>query len=204
MWLFLALLFFSVVASFASGIPSQQILLRVVPFQQRTLAIGIHWYFLRLLGFIPGGVLFGMMIDTSCQRWQYSSCGKRQSCLAYDPTRLSWTILAVAIVCKLFSILATIVGYVTYQPNDQDSALSVQTTDSRGPLSLTVNDDRPKVSTSAAAMHVSAGNGTTGSSERLRNGTAIHEGNGDIDGCYYSTASYPRTLENGDANAKTV
>ena len=31
---------------------------------------------------------------------------------------------------------------MTYRPNDLDSAISVQTTDSRGPLSLTVNDDR--------------------------------------------------------------
>ncbi|KAI1717289.1 organic anion transporter polypeptide (OATP) family domain-containing protein [Ditylenchus destructor] len=141
-WIFLVLLFFSVVASFASGIPSQQIMLRVIPFQQRTLGIGVHWTFLRLLGFIPGGVLFGLMIDTTCLKWQESACGKKQSCLVHDPYRLSWTIMAVAVVCKLVSILATIIGYVTYRPNDLDNALSVQTTDSRGPLSLTVNDDR--------------------------------------------------------------
>ncbi|KAK6101590.1 Organic Anion Transporter Polypeptide (OATP) family protein [Brugia pahangi] len=141
-WLFLILLFFSVVASFATGIPSQQIMLRVVPFEQRTLGIGVHWTFLRLLGFIPGGVLFGMMIDTACLKWK-EECGKRQSCLVYDPYRLSWTIMAVAIVCKLVSILGTLLGYITYRPNDLDNNISVQTTDSRGPLSLTVNDDRP-------------------------------------------------------------
>jgi hypothetical protein len=48
--LFLFLMFFSVVASFSTGIPSQQIMLRVVPFKQRTLGIGVHWTFLRLLG----------------------------------------------------------------------------------------------------------------------------------------------------------
>uniref|UniRef100_A0AC34F8U8 Solute carrier organic anion transporter family member n=1 Tax=Panagrolaimus sp. ES5 TaxID=591445 RepID=A0AC34F8U8_9BILA len=142
MWLFLVLLFFSVVASFASGIPSQQIMLRVIPFQQRTLGIGVHWTFLRLLGFIPGGVLFGLMIDTTCLKWKESKCGSKQSCLVYDPNLLSWTIMGVAVVCKLVSILATIIGYMTYRPNDLDSAVSVQTTDSRGPLSLTVNDDR--------------------------------------------------------------
>ncbi|KAI6233842.1 Solute carrier organic anion transporter family member [Aphelenchoides fujianensis] len=146
MWVFLTLLFFSVVASFASGIPlNRWIMLRVVPFQQRTLGISVHWTFLRLLGFIPGGVLFGLMIDTSCVKWQESTCGKKQSCLVYDQSRLSWTIMVVAVVCKLVSILATIVGYMTYKPTDVDSSASIQTTDSRGPLSLTVNDDRPKV-----------------------------------------------------------
>lgn len=32
---------------------------------------------------------------------------------------------------------------MTYRPNDLDNGMSIQTTDSRGPLSLTVNDDRP-------------------------------------------------------------
>ncbi|EJW70616.1 hypothetical protein WUBG_18477 [Wuchereria bancrofti] len=82
------------------------------------------------------------MIDTACLKWK-EECGKRQSCLVYDPYRLSWTIMAVAIVCKLVSILGTILGYITYRPNDLDNNISVQTTDSRGPLSLTVNDDRP-------------------------------------------------------------
>uniref|UniRef100_A0AC35GRW3 Solute carrier organic anion transporter family member 4A1 n=1 Tax=Panagrolaimus sp. PS1159 TaxID=55785 RepID=A0AC35GRW3_9BILA len=95
MWIFLVLLFFSVVASFASGIPSQQIMLRVIPFQQRTLGIGVHWTFLRLLGFIPGGVLFGLMIDTTCLKWKESKCGSKQSCLVYDPELLSWTIMGV-------------------------------------------------------------------------------------------------------------
>uniref|UniRef100_A0AC35TZ74 Solute carrier organic anion transporter family member n=1 Tax=Rhabditophanes sp. KR3021 TaxID=114890 RepID=A0AC35TZ74_9BILA len=142
MWVFLGLLFCSVVASFASGIPSQQILLRVVPFHLRTLSIGVHWTFLRLLGFVPGGILFGVIIDTTCLKWQESSCGARQSCLVYDPERMGWTIMAVAVVCKLVSILTTIIGYLTYRPTDSDNAMSVITTDSRGPLSITVNDDR--------------------------------------------------------------
>ena len=98
------------------------------------------------------------MIDTTCVKWE-ETCDQRQSCLVYDPGRLSWTIMAVgnvmmmvsmiyiinyfaAIVCKLVSILATIIGYMTSQPNDLDNGMSVQTTDSRGPLQLTVNDDR--------------------------------------------------------------
>lgn len=35
-----------------------------------------------------------MMIDTACLKWK-EECGKRQSCLVYDPYRLSWTIMAV-------------------------------------------------------------------------------------------------------------
>ncbi|KAK6741059.1 hypothetical protein RB195_009113 [Necator americanus] len=135
-------LFITVVASFASGIPTQQIMLRVVPFDQRTLALGINWTFLRLLGFIPGGILFGMMIDIACLEWE-QNCGRQQSCRVYDPMKLSWTITAVAIVCKLLSILATIIGYMTYRPTDLDNGMSIKSVDSHGALQLVVNDDRP-------------------------------------------------------------
>ncbi|PIO54987.1 hypothetical protein TELCIR_23635, partial [Teladorsagia circumcincta] len=70
------------------------IMLRVVPFDHRTLALGVNWTFLRLLGFIPGGILFGMLIDIACLDWE-TSCGNRQSCRVYDPLKLSWTITAL-------------------------------------------------------------------------------------------------------------
>ncbi|CAB3403057.1 unnamed protein product [Caenorhabditis bovis] len=136
-------LFITVVASFAAGIPTQQIMLRVVPFDQRTLALGINWTFVRLLGFIPGGILFGVIIDTACLEWG-QSCGKSTSCLVYDPFKLSWTITGLAIVCKLLSILATMIGYMTYQPSDLDNGVSIHTMDSQchTALHLVVNDDR--------------------------------------------------------------
>ncbi|CAD6187784.1 unnamed protein product [Caenorhabditis auriculariae] len=140
-YILMVTLFITVVASFASGIPTQQIMLRVVPFDQRTLAMGVNWTFVRLLGFIPGGVLFGMIIDTTCLEWG-ENCGKAASCLVYDPVKLSWTITAVAIVCKLLSILATVIGYMTYRPSDLDNAASVHTVESYGALHLVVNDDR--------------------------------------------------------------
>uniref|UniRef100_A0A1I7WUW9 Neur_chan_memb domain-containing protein n=1 Tax=Heterorhabditis bacteriophora TaxID=37862 RepID=A0A1I7WUW9_HETBA len=83
-----------------------------------------------------------MMIDTACLEWE-ESCGRHQSCLVYDPVKLSWTITAVAIVCKLVSILATILGYMTYRPTDLDNGISVHSVDSHGALHLVVNDDRP-------------------------------------------------------------
>uniref|UniRef100_A0A1I7TMK6 Solute carrier organic anion transporter family member n=1 Tax=Caenorhabditis tropicalis TaxID=1561998 RepID=A0A1I7TMK6_9PELO len=142
-YILMVTLFVTVVASFASGIPTQQIMLRVVPFDQRTLALGINWTFVRLLGFIPGGILFGVIIDTACLEWG-ESCGKATSCLVYDPFKLSWTITGLAIVCKLLSILATIIGYMTYRPSDLDNAGSIQTVDSHchTALHLVVNDDR--------------------------------------------------------------
>ncbi|GMT20393.1 hypothetical protein PFISCL1PPCAC_11690, partial [Pristionchus fissidentatus] len=138
---FMVLLFFAVVATFAAAIPQQQMMLRVVPFDQRTIAIGVNWTFLRLFGFIPGGILFGWIIDKSCLHWG-EKCGMATNCLVYDPRKQAIIILALAIVCKLVSTLACIFGYITYTPTDADTAASMATVDSHGPLSLMVNDDR--------------------------------------------------------------
>ncbi|GMS89703.1 hypothetical protein PENTCL1PPCAC_11878, partial [Pristionchus entomophagus] len=138
---FMILLFFAVVATFAAAIPQQQMMLRVVPFDQRTIAIGVNWTFLRLFGFIPGGILFGWIIDKSCLHWG-EKCGVATNCLVYDPRKQAIIILALAIVCKLVATLACIFGYITYTPTDSDQAASMATVDSHGPLSLMVNDDR--------------------------------------------------------------
>lgn len=45
-------------------------------------------------------------------------------------------------LCKLVSILTTIIGYMTYTPTEMDGAASMATIDSHGPLSLIVNDER--------------------------------------------------------------
>ncbi|KAK6042852.1 hypothetical protein COOONC_19643 [Cooperia oncophora] len=108
-------------------------MLRVVPFDSRTLALGINWTFLRLLGFIPGGILFGMLIDIACMDWE-TSCGNRQSCRVYDPLKLSWTITALGECCLLFLGL---------RKTDLDNGLSLRSVDSHGALQLVVNDDRP-------------------------------------------------------------
>ncbi|GMT20381.1 hypothetical protein PFISCL1PPCAC_11678, partial [Pristionchus fissidentatus] len=130
---FMVLLFFAVVATFAAAIPQQQMMLRVVPFDQRTIAIGVNWTFLRLFGFIPGGILFGWIIDKSCLHWG-EECALTTNCLVYDPKKQAIIILALAMVCKLVATLACIFGYLTYKPMDADTATSLESANSRGPL----------------------------------------------------------------------
>ncbi|KAL3121448.1 hypothetical protein niasHT_004893 [Heterodera trifolii] len=92
LWLFLFLLFLSWLSPVLRPAFRPN---RHIPHHQRTLGIAVNWTFLRLLGFIPGGVLFGYMIDTACLKWQESPCGKKLSCQVYDTSRLSWTIMAL-------------------------------------------------------------------------------------------------------------
>ncbi|GMS99349.1 hypothetical protein PENTCL1PPCAC_21524, partial [Pristionchus entomophagus] len=131
--LFMVLLFCAVVSTFATFATHQQIMLRVVPMDHRTIAIGLNWMFLRLFGFIPGGILFGWIIDKSCLHWG-EKCGVAINCLVYDPRKQAMVIFALAIMCKLVAIIAGVFGYFTYSPSESDQTASVTTVDSRGPL----------------------------------------------------------------------
>ncbi|GMR49026.1 hypothetical protein PMAYCL1PPCAC_19221, partial [Pristionchus mayeri] len=121
----------TVVATFAIATTHQQMMLRVVHFEHRTIAIGLTWTFLRLFGFIPGGILFGWIIDKSCLHWG-EKCGLPTNCLVYDPTKQASIILALALICKFVATLACVFCYISYTPTDQSASLP--TGDSREPL----------------------------------------------------------------------
>ena len=49
--------------------------------------MGFQEIFVRFLGFIPAPVMFGSLIDKSCQLWQKDDCtDDTTSCVEYDNT----------------------------------------------------------------------------------------------------------------------
>lgn len=70
------------VASF-SHTPSFIMVLRSVPPEDKSLALGIQFMILRVLAWMPGPVLFGSAIDTACISWE-TKYNKTASCRYYD------------------------------------------------------------------------------------------------------------------------
>ncbi|KAG7264339.1 hypothetical protein CRUP_020864, partial [Coryphaenoides rupestris] len=72
--------------SFTAGTckaPSFSTILRSVPSEDKSFAVGICYMLFRLLGFLPTPVLYGAVIDRSCLLWG-RKCGKKTSCQYYD------------------------------------------------------------------------------------------------------------------------
>jgi len=65
-------------------------------------------------GSIPGPILFGKLIDITCNLWQVR-CGEQGSCFSYDNNRMSWNILAIIFSVKLLSTLFFLVALVAYK-----------------------------------------------------------------------------------------
>eukprot|EP00066_Takifugu_rubripes_P025816 XP_011615082.1 PREDICTED: solute carrier organic anion transporter family member 2B1 isoform X1 [Takifugu rubripes] len=100
----------SFVASF-SQTPSFMMILRTVPAEYKSLAVGVQYMMFRLLAFLPGPVLYGSVIDTTCILWG-RKCGKQTSCLYYNLDKFRQRFLglmAVFVGGALLSFLLTIV-----------------------------------------------------------------------------------------------
>ncbi|XP_036003790.1 solute carrier organic anion transporter family member 1C1 isoform X2 [Fundulus heteroclitus] len=81
---FLAL---SVITSFIislGGTPGFMLLVRCIKPELKSLALGIHTLATRTLAGIPAPIYFGAIIDTTCLKWAYSTCGGRGACRIYN------------------------------------------------------------------------------------------------------------------------
>ncbi|XP_071510809.1 solute carrier organic anion transporter family member 4A1-like [Diadema antillarum] len=114
-YLFSALSILLVIVNFTATIPEINVLLRVVPEGQRSMSLGLNSLLKRLLGAVPGPIVFGAVIDGSCLLWQ-DSCGVRGSCWIYDSQGLAWRVTVIAVVMKLFGACLNFTSLMLYQP----------------------------------------------------------------------------------------
>ncbi|CAI8032335.1 Solute carrier organic anion transporter family member 4A1 [Geodia barretti] len=92
---FLLLIGLGLFTVFMLQIPNVLVTIRCVAEDQRTLAIGTQSFFWRLLGSIPGPILFGAIFDSTCLFWQHE-CGRRGNCWVYNNTALSQRAVVLA------------------------------------------------------------------------------------------------------------
>ncbi|NXL26177.1 SO2B1 protein, partial [Setophaga kirtlandii] len=68
-----------------SHTPSFMLILRSVQPEDKSFAVGMQFMLLRVLAWMPGPVLYGSAIDTSCVLWD-RRCERRAACRYYDNT----------------------------------------------------------------------------------------------------------------------
>ncbi|NXU76948.1 SO4C1 protein, partial [Oreotrochilus melanogaster] len=122
--LFLATFFFAVVFTFMAVTPTTVAILRCVPDKQRTFALGVQSVFLRLLGTIPGPILFGAAIDNSCTLWDINECQTTGACWVYDNENMAYQLMGISAACKLITIIFVVIAVWLYKPPPASAALS--------------------------------------------------------------------------------
>ncbi|XP_078585371.1 solute carrier organic anion transporter family member 4A1-like [Branchiostoma floridae x Branchiostoma japonicum] len=100
----------------ASMAPYTATILRLVPKARRSFALGVQWTLFRLLGGIPGPVIFGHIIDQACALWQESDCGEVGACAVYDSGKLGLYLLVSSVSIRLVSMALYLLAYCLYKP----------------------------------------------------------------------------------------
>ncbi|XP_019910973.1 solute carrier organic anion transporter family member 3A1 isoform X5 [Esox lucius] len=88
--------------------PSVIILIRTVSPELKSYGLGVLFLGLRLLGFIPPPLIFGMGIDSTCLFWS-TVCGDKGACMLYDNVayRHLYVGIAIALKSSAFVLYAT-------------------------------------------------------------------------------------------------
>ncbi|KFP73073.1 Solute carrier organic anion transporter family member 4C1, partial [Acanthisitta chloris] len=108
--------FFAVAFTFMSVTPTTVAILRCVPDKQRSFALGVQSVFLRLLGTIPGPILFGIAIDSSCTLWDINEYKAKGACWVYDNERMAYLLMGISAACRIISIIFVVMAVLFYKP----------------------------------------------------------------------------------------
>ncbi|XP_067885866.1 solute carrier organic anion transporter family member 4C1-like isoform X2 [Heterodontus francisci] len=137
--IFMGFFLISVILTFMTSTPITTAVLRCVPDNQRSFSLGIQWVFVRLLGAIPGPILFGTVIDESCVLWNEDDCGGKGACWTYDNPKMAYMLTAIGASCKLISIVTLTAAYFLYRP-PQNTEFTEQV--ANGPPDLWADEDQ--------------------------------------------------------------
>jgi len=113
-------IFFLVLCTFINNVPLINATFRVVNEGQGSFAMGFQQIFIRFLGFIPSPVMYGALIDRSCNLWNEDKCHhdekKTTNCLEYDSEHFRYYMFILAITTKFLAFIFMYLAYVCYKP----------------------------------------------------------------------------------------
>ncbi|XP_077990423.1 solute carrier organic anion transporter family member 4C1-like [Glandiceps talaboti] len=137
--LFVILFFIVMLLGFCILTPYKYLTLRCVVDSQRSYALGMSAVFNKLFGSVPGPVLFGVIIDTSCLYWQ-TTCDTRGSCWIYDNKQFGLKFFAVGELFMFLVVIFFVLAHIFYKPPPDESVdsggeeVTIQQTMSRDQL----------------------------------------------------------------------
>ena len=74
---------------------------------QRSLSLGLQTILMRGLGTVPGPVIFGYVMDSTCLLWRHEDeCGHAVgSCLIYDNAAMSLSVLGIVVAWRAIAVI---------------------------------------------------------------------------------------------------
>uniref|UniRef100_A0A672ZJZ8 Solute carrier organic anion transporter family member n=1 Tax=Sphaeramia orbicularis TaxID=375764 RepID=A0A672ZJZ8_9TELE len=105
---FLAL---SVLSSFIISLGGTPGFVLCIKPELKSLALGIHTLATRTLAGIPAPIYFGAIIDSTCLKWGYKTCGGRGACRIYNTSAYRIVYLGLTLGLRTVSFFLCILGF---------------------------------------------------------------------------------------------
>ncbi|XP_046563275.1 solute carrier organic anion transporter family member 2A1-like isoform X1 [Haliotis rubra] len=96
----------AVVAGFAmamGGMPIFISVIRSVSEEDKPVSLGLASFLYTLLGFLPGPIFFGWVIDKACLDWN-SGCGGRGACALYDIELFRYLVMGIPAAARVLTL----------------------------------------------------------------------------------------------------
>nr|XP_039272294.1 solute carrier organic anion transporter family member 4C1-like [Styela clava] len=123
---YMAVFFVITLLNFIISTPCQLVILRCVPDSQRSFAVGLQVFLLRTFGSIPGPLVFGVILDSTCLLWQEKSCPKELgSCYIYDSNQLAINLMSLSMAFKALSTLLFYLAMRFYRTSGTEKIVEV-------------------------------------------------------------------------------
>ncbi|XP_065125388.2 solute carrier organic anion transporter family member 1C1 isoform X1 [Paramisgurnus dabryanus] len=135
----------SVLSSFIKSLgttPGYMVILRCIPPELKSLALGIQTLIMRTLGGITAPVYFGALIDSTCLKWGLKRCEGQGACRMYDSDMYRIIFLGLITClsgCSYFFAVPVIVLLRKQFSKDQVTALQ-QATSRRNEIELQTSE----------------------------------------------------------------
>ncbi|XP_034615206.1 solute carrier organic anion transporter family member 2B1 isoform X1 [Trachemys scripta elegans] len=103
-----------------SHTPSFMLILRSVQPEDKSFAIGIQFLLLRILAWMPGPVLYGSAIDTTCILWE-KKCKKNAACRYYDNDLFRQRFLGLQFFFEVGAFLCFVAVFIILRRQERET-----------------------------------------------------------------------------------
>ncbi|KAG8505414.1 Solute carrier organic anion transporter family member 4C1, partial [Galemys pyrenaicus] len=77
-------------------------------------------------GTIPGPIIFGVTIDSTCVLWDINECGIKGACWIYNNTKMAYMLVTISVICKIITIFFNGFAVFLYKPPPSGTDVSFQ------------------------------------------------------------------------------
>ncbi|KAK3576478.1 hypothetical protein CHS0354_028527 [Potamilus streckersoni] len=91
--------------------PMFTVFIRCVQHSDKAFAVGLSAFLATLLGWFPGPVVFGKVVDTACILWR-KSCLRQGACALYDNDDLRYKLVGLQVLLKILPVILFIIAFI--------------------------------------------------------------------------------------------